>query len=489
MTQAQSYEKDHDRPLSVFDVVWVMLVLVLLCTTGTGHAQERALENLKETGKAFASVAKEVSPAVVFIKVEKTVTGTPLVPFNNDFFRRFFGEPMPGQPQSPRQQKRMVQGQGSGFIISPDGYILTNNHVVGEADKVRAKLMDGREFTAKVIGTDPPTDVAVIKIDAKNLPVLPLGDSDAVEVGEWVLALGNPFGLSHTLTAGIVSAKGRSHVGISDYEDFIQTDAAINPGNSGGPLVNLEGKVVGINTAIYSQSGGYMGIGFAIPVNMARDIYTQLVKKGNVTRGYLGIMIQDLTPEIAKSFGLKETNGVLVSDVMPDTPAEKAGLKQGDVIVKLNGEQVNEVVPFRNKVALIAPGTQAVIAVIRDGRQVSLPVKIEKMPVSDQAASSRPGIPDTLDTLGLSVVALTRDLAERHGFKGEKGILVTAVEPGSAAATAGIGPGMLIQEVNRARVDDIGEFKKAVSGKKSVLLLVRDRGGARYVTVQMDESN
>nr|HPR04791.1 trypsin-like peptidase domain-containing protein [Deltaproteobacteria bacterium] len=184
MTQALSYEKDHDRPLSVFDVVWVMLVLVLLCTTGTGHAQERALENLKETGKAFASVAKEVSPAVVFIKVEKTVTGTPLVPFNNDFFRRFFGEPMPGQPQSPRQQKRMVQGQGSGFIISPDGYILTNNHVVGEADKVRAKLMDGREFTAKVIGTDPPTDVAVIKIDAKNLPVLPLGDSDAVEVGE-----------------------------------------------------------------------------------------------------------------------------------------------------------------------------------------------------------------------------------------------------------------------------------------------------------------
>jgi serine protease Do len=451
--------------------------------SGTGHTQEKALESLKETGKAFAAVARQASPAVVFIKVEKTVTGGPSLPFNDDFFRRFFGEPMPGQPQPPQQQRRMLQGQGSGFIISADGYILTNNHVVGDADKVLVKLLDGREFTAKTIGTDPPTDVALIKIDAKNLPVLPLGDSDKVEVGEWVLALGNPFGLSHTLTAGIVSAIGRNHVGISDYEDFIQTDAAINPGNSGGPLIDLEGKVIGINTAIYSQSGGYMGIGFAIPVNMAKDIYTQLVRQGNVTRGYLGIMIQDLTPEIAKSFGLKDTKGVLVSDVMPGTPAEKAGLKQGDVIIRFNGDQVDTVAPFRNKVALMAPGSKADVTVIRDGRQQNLTVRIEKMAVPGQAPSSKTDRPDAF---GLTVVPLTGDLADRHGFRGEKGVLVTGVDPGSAAARAGIKAGMLIQEVNRRRVDTVEDFRKAASGKGTMLLLVRDRSGSRYVALEKE---
>ncbi|MCU0577151.1 MAG: PDZ domain-containing protein, partial [Desulfobacterota bacterium] len=283
--------------------------------------------------------------------------------------------------------------------------------------------------------------------------------------------------------AGIVSAIGRNHVGISDYEDFIQTDAAINPGNSGGPLIDLEGRVIGINTAIYSQSGGYMGIGFAIPVNMARDIYTQLVRQGNVTRGYLGIMIQDLTPEIAKSFGLKDTKGVLVSDVMPGTPAEKAGLMQGDVIIRFNGDQVDTVAPFRNKVALMAPGSKADLTVIRDGRQQNLTVRIEKMAASPQASAPRP---DKLDTLGLSVVTLTRDQADKYGYKGEKGVLVTAVEPGSAASRAGIGPGMLIREVNRKQVDDISEFRKALNGKGTILLLVSDRGGSRYVTLEKD---
>jgi serine protease Do len=221
------------------------------------------------------------------------------MPFGDDFFKRFFGYPYQG-PQSP-QQKYLIQGQGSGFIISTAGYILTNNHVVGDADNVIVKLIDGREFKAKTIGTDPHTDVAVIKIDANRLPVLALGDSDALEVGEWVLAIGNPFGLSHTLTAGIVSAKGRSSIGITDYEDFIQTDAAINPSNSGGPLISLEGRAVGINTAIFSQTGGYMGIGFAIPINMAKSIRDQLIKHGSVPRGYLGIMIQEITPELAKT--------------------------------------------------------------------------------------------------------------------------------------------------------------------------------------------
>ena len=429
----------HLNPLVFLGLIWVLVFVSI----PAAQAQEQGLENLKETGKAFATVAREASPAVVYIKVEKTVTSGPTMrmPFNDEFFRRFFGEPMPGQPQTIPQQKRMVQGQGSGFIISPDGYILTNNHVVGEADKVIVKLLDGREFTATIVGTDPPTDVAVIKIDATDLPVLPLGDSDKVEVGEWVLALGNPFGLSHTLTAGIVSATGRSSVGISDYEDFIQTDAAINPGNSGGPLLNLEGRAIGITTAIYSRNGGYMGIGFAIPVNMAQSIYNQLIEHGNVTRGYLGITIQDLTPELAKSFGLKDTRGILIAEVMPDTPAEKAGLKQGDVIVKFNKEAVDNFAPFRNKIAMSEPGTKVNITVIREGREKSFTVTIEKKVSGEQAASSRP---ENLEKLGLTVTTLTKELADRYGYIDEEGVVITQVDPESSAAGAGLKSGMLI---------------------------------------------
>ncbi|MFQ5902242.1 MAG: Do family serine endopeptidase, partial [Candidatus Binatia bacterium] len=346
-----------DRWIYCSRILSVLLVLSFLSVAvlpPPANAQKKAIENLRETGKAFAAVARKISPAVVFIKVEKTVTGgspfSPSMPFGDEFFRHFFGEPFPYR-QPPRQRQRIV-GQGSGFIISSDGYIVTNNHVVGDADKVIVGLIDGREFTAKTIGTDPHTDVAVIKIEAKYLPVLPLGDSDALEVGEWVLAIGNPFGLSHTLTAGIVSAKGRSSIGITDYEDFIQTDAAINPGNSGGPLINLEGRAVGINTAIFSQTGGYMGIGFAIPINMAKSIRDQLIKHGSVTRGYLGIMIQDITPALAKTFGLDTTKGVLISEVTKGSPAGMAGLARGDVIVEFNGHPVEKVGPFHNEVAL-----------------------------------------------------------------------------------------------------------------------------------------
>jgi serine protease Do len=451
-------------------------------------AQEKALENLKETGKAFASVAKGASPAVVFIRVEKTVSQGPMFrqgsPFNDEFFRRFFGEPGPGFPQMPQQQqKRQVQSQGSGFIISPDGYILTNNHVVGDADKVIVKLLDGREFTADTVGTDPPTDVAVIKIDAKNLPVLPLGDSDRIEVGEWVLALGNPFGLSHTLTAGIVSAKGRSSVGIADYEDYLQTDAAINPGNSGGPLVDLEGKVVGINTAIYSRNGGgYLGIGFAIPVNMAKGIYTQLIEHGNVTRGYLGVSIQDLTSELAASFGLKDTKGVLVSQIMPDTPAEKAGMKQGDVIVSLNGKPVDTAAALRNEIAMTAPGTTVKMGVIRDGKTRILNVKVDKMS-EDQLTASRS---ESMKDLGVSVAPLTKELAKQYGFENEKGIVVTGVDQGSLAARAGLRPGVLIQEVNRKPVKSVKELEEAwkQSGKKPILLFIKDDRGSHYIALE-----
>ncbi|HOS96205.1 MAG TPA: DegQ family serine endoprotease [Deltaproteobacteria bacterium] len=486
MTKTLVYEDRRVHPWKMIGLLLLGITLALAAAPLPANGQEKALESLRETGKAFASVAKKASPAVVFISVEKSFDAGrilgPATPFDDGFFPHRFGWPLPEQPQGPQQKRRMVQGQGSGFIITPDGYILTNNHVVGEADRVSVKLLDGREFTARTVGTDPPTDVAVIKIDAGNLPVLPLGDSDSLEVGEWVLALGNPFGLSHTLTAGIVSAKGRSHVGITDYEDFIQTDAAINPGNSGGPLIDLAGRVVGINTAMYSRSGGYMGIGFAIPVSLARDIYTRLIDHGEVTRGYLGIMVQDLTPELAKSFKVPGTRGVLVSDVMPDTPAQRAGLKQGDVIVRLNRENTDTVGTFRSRIALMEPGSRADLAVIRDGRERSIPVTVGKMPAPERKASARSR---DIDAWGLSVSDLARDQAAHYGYTREKGVIVTAVEPGSPAAQAGIRKGSLIQEVNRSPVKDSREFKEAVEGKKTLLLLVRDAEGARYVTLDL----
>jgi serine protease Do len=490
MKETIYYERQYGKAIQIFGALFLFLALVVMNMPGVVYAQEEALENLKETGKAFASVARQASPAVVFVQVEKTVAANnsmrPFPPFNDEFFRRFFGEPMPGQPQRPRQQDRMVRGQGSGFIISSDGYILTNNHVVGDADKVLVKLLDGRELTAKIIGTDPPTDVAVIKIDEENLPVLPLGDSDKVEVGEWVLALGNPFGLSHTLTAGIVSATGRNSVGISDYEDYIQTDAAINPGNSGGPLIDLEGKVIGINTAIFSRSGGYMGIGFAIPVNMAQSIYNQLIEHGSVTRGYLGVTIQELTQDLVESFSLKDTNGVLISQVMPNTPAEKAGLKQGDVVIKFNGEAVESVAPFRNKVSLTSPGTKVKITVIRDGKEKTFSVTIEKMSSQEQVAQAQP---KSMEKLGLTVRTLTPEMADQYGYEDETGVVVTQVGQGSAAASAGIIPGMLIQEVNRKQVKNVKEFEEAVekTGKKPVLMLVKDKQGSRYIALDIQK--
>jgi len=482
---------------------WIMCLaacLALAMVAYPAQGQSNGTENLRMMGKAFASTAKRVSPAVVFVKVEKVVESQPNVqffspfggdsPFGDDFLQRFFGTPSPQeQPrkfrQIPRQQQR-VMGQGSGFIISPDGYIMTNNHVVGDADKVTVKLEDGREFTAKTVGTDPHSDVAVIKIDATNLPVLALGNSDTLEVGEWVLAIGNPFGLSHTLTAGIVSAKGRSSLGLADYENFIQTDAAINPGNSGGPLVDLNGKAVGMNTAIFSQSGGYMGIGFAIPINMARVIKDQLIKTGHVTRGYLGIVIQDLTPELAKSFGLDDHQGILVAEVTEDSPAKRAGLRQGDVIVEFDGKAAEEVGAFRNRVSLEAPGTKEKITVLRDGKRQTLAVTIGKLPDTVLTASTESHTPDKL---GLTVQNLTPELADRFGYQGEKGVVVTQVTPGSVAALAGIQPGMLIQEVNRRHVHNVQELKQAVRGsgnKKSVLLLVKDDKYSRYVVLNIE---
>lgn len=470
---------------------WLLpLLLVVILFQGTVYAQkDQGLKSLKQTGQAFRSVAQKVSPAVVFIKVEKeTKNGSAAefsFPFDDDFFRRFFGTPPQGQQPRNKPQKRREVGQGSGFLISSDGYILTNNHVVGDADKVQVQLLDGREYEAEIIGADPGSDLAVIKVDESQLPFLSLGDSDKLQVGDWVLAFGNPFGLSHSLTAGIVSAKGRSGIGLNDYEDFIQTDAAINPGNSGGPLVNLDGEVVGINSAIFSRSGGYMGIGFAIPVNMAKQVKTQLIKHGEVRRGRLGVHIQDLTADLAESFGLEQPKGVLVTKVVPDSPAEAAGLKQGDVILKINQDKTDDMAGLRNRVALIKPGTKVRLTVLREGRELVLNATIGQLE-STKAQSAGGSV--TMPMFGLSLQNLTPELAERLGYQEEQGVLIAEVETGSAAARAGLNRGSLILEIDREQVHSVEQAKQLLKEKKQVhLFLVRQGEVTQYVALKAEK--
>ena len=472
-------------------VFCIFIILASGIFVPAAYSQNNGIESLKKTGKAFATVAKKVSPSVVFIKVEKIVDGQPVVkssapfrgqnPLGDELLKHFFGGSL--YPRAPQQQRLL--GQGSGFILSEDGYILTNNHVVGGAEKITVRLEDGQEYRAETIGTDPHSDIAVIKIDAEKLPALDLGDSDKLEVGEWVLAIGNPFGLSHTLTAGIVSAKGRSSLGLADYENFIQTDAAINPGNSGGPLINLDGKVVGMNTAIFTRNGGYMGIGFAIPINMVKAIKDQLIKTGGVARGYLGIIIQDLTPGLAGSFGLDDLKGILIAQVTKDSPAEKSGLKQGDVILEFGGKPVKDVGAFRNRVSLKVSGSKEKITILRDGKLQILNVTIGKLPDQGLVSDNRSHI---LTELGLTVQNLTQALADQLGYQGEKGVVVKQVSPGTIAQLAGLKPGILIQEINRKQVQNIDEFKQAIiqnEKKESILLLVKDGEYSHYLTLSI----
>jgi len=431
--------------------------------------------------RGFSDVAKKAVPAVVSIQVEKTR----LMQQGVDPFEQFFG--MRRGPQPPRPFKQ--QGQGSGFIITKDGYILTNTHVVGDADKITVKLTDGRSFTAKRIGADPRTEIAVIKIDAANLPILEFGDPSKLETGEWVIAIGNPFGLSETLTVGVVSAKGRSNIGITDYEDFIQTDAAINPGNSGGPLLNIDGQVVGINTAIYSQSGGYMGIGFAVPIDMAVAVKDQLVKDGKVTRGYLAVALNpgEVDEEMAKSFGLKKAGGVLLAEVMEDGPAAKAGLKAGDIITELNGEPVKDSVSFRRDIARIVPGTSVEATFFRDGKQQKTKVIVGTYPGDGDGKDDPVSPEDKINRFGFSVQPLNRELAGQFGFDRENGIVVTEVQEGSLAAEAGLRPGLLILRANRAEIRNMGQFRKAVSEKGNLLLQVQNPDGQRRFILLKEE--
>jgi serine protease Do len=474
----------------------LVFILLLNSFCFSEPAERKDIETLRNTGEVFAEIAEKVTPAVVFVSVEQEVVqqmpdiffGDPFEEFNDEFFKRFFGQPFPRQPQrQPRQQKQIRRGQGSGFIVSSDGYIMTNNHVVEGAEKITVKLSDNRELSAKVVGTDPETDVAVIKVDANNLPVVQLGDSDKLKVGEWVLAIGNPFGLSHTVTAGIVSAKGRSKIGLSEYEDFIQTDAAINFGNSGGPLLNIDGKVVGMNSAIFSRSGGYMGIGFAIPVNMAKYVYDKIMTEGKVTRGYMGIMLNELTPEMAEHFGVKGRKGVLVGKIEENSAAQKGGIERGDIIVKMDSKVVENPDNFRNEVARKAPGTKVNLVVIRNGEEKELSIELRAK--ESKAALAEAGGKEAKQ-LGITVQDLTPELAQQFGYPEEKsGVIVTDVDPASPAAEEGITAGTLITEVNRQKVENTQDFWKLVKkAEGSVLLYVRQNTQqgeiSRYVVVK-----
>ena len=420
----------------------------------------------------FTALAKRVGPSVVNVsttQVKKMAQDVPS-PFGpgdprNDLLERFFGGRIPRGPQ-PRQN-----GVGSGFIIDSNGTILTNYHVVGDAEKISVTLSDGKKYDAKVIGKDQKTDIAVIKIDVgRDLPSVTLGDSDHLEVGEWVVAIGNPFGLDHTVTSGIVSAKGRQ-IGAGPYDNFIQTDASINPGNSGGPLLNLRGEVVGINTAIFSQSGGNIGIGFAIPTNSVKDLLPQLRDKGRVVRGYLGTTVQKITPEIADSLGLKERGGALVADVVKGGPAEKAGLKAGDVIVEFDKKAIKDSSDLPGAVARVAPGTSVQLKLARDGKQITLPITVGELKDSEVVASS-----GQESELGLTVQPLTPDMAQSLGLERAEGLVVASVKPGSAADEAGLRSGDVITQVNRRQVKNLADYNREISRSeksKSVLFLVR----------------
>jgi serine protease Do len=441
---------------------------------------------------SFVGVAKAVTPAVVNITPSKAARAHDRRELRDHDFRdrmeEFFGfPPGPRGPQYPRERRDFRGGgMGSGVIVSPDGYIVTNNHVIDGAGDVTVTLPDKREFSGKVVGTDPKTDLAVVKIDAKDLPYARWGDAAKLEVGEYVLAVGNPFGLNSTVTLGIVSALGRGRMGITQYEDFIQTDAAINPGNSGGALVNAAGELVGINTAIFSHSGGNQGVGFAVPATMAKPVVDSLVKTGKVVRGYLGVGIQDVTLDLAKSFGLKQAQGALVSSVSDNSPAEQAGLKSGDVIVGYDEKPVSDPVDLQRKVARTPINAKIVLKLIRDGKELELPVIVAEQAEATRIARGGEGATEHA-LAGVEVLPLDREAARELGV-GVKthGVVVTAGDPDSGAERAGLRQGDVIREINRQPVRSVKDFERISSSLKkdqTVLLLIDRRGAALFLSV------
>jgi len=467
-----------------FALIPCAALLVILLGLSTGVRADDIAPLAKQMSAEFQALAEKISPAVVHVAAERVITtqgGTDM----GDMLRRFFGDEYNRRfgPNVPEQEYRQ-RALGSGFIVSEDGYVLTNNHVVENADKLVVKLADRREFEAKVVGTDPETDVAVLKIDGSDFPIAELGDSDAIAVGHFILAIGNPFGLDRTVSVGIVSAKGRSGVGITEYEDFIQTDAAINMGNSGGPIINMDGQVVGMSTAIFSRSGGSVGIGFAIPINMARSVMNAIIEQGHVTRGWLGVSIQDLTPPLAEALGLNRSTGALVTEVLEDTPAAEAGLKRDDLITAVDGKPVTSASQLRNTIASEPPESEVEVTILRDGVEKTITVVLGTKPVETASAQAQ-----VSRELGFEVSDLTDELRQRFGIEDEKGVLVVSVDEGSKAYERGLRPGAVIIEVNRQPVANVEEFDHQIAQAKvmEVLLLVRYSGGSRYIVVPVSE--
>jgi serine protease Do len=448
---------------------------------------------------SFSPVVKKVAPSVVNIFTTKTVKnpyGSDMSPFSSDpFFRRFFGNPYDEGDTRPQKRSHKERSLGSGVIVSKDGYILTNNHVVDGADEIKVALAKGtKEYDAKVIGRDPRTDITLLKIEAEGLSYITLADSDKVEVGDVVMAIGNPFGIGQTVTMGIVSAVGRGGFGVEDYEDFIQTDAAINPGNSGGPLVDAEGRLVGINTFIISRSGGNQGIGFAVPINLARDVMERLRKDGSIVRGYLGVMIQDLTPELAKEFDMEEQPGALVSGVTEKSAAAEAGLKSGDVIVEFNSKPIQDSRQLRLLASKTSPGTKVDVKVLRHGKEKTFAVTLKELPGEKAKAkgerdAENSSTDDALD--GVEVGDITPAARRKFELPDDlKGALVTGVDPESVASEKGLKPGDVIEEINRKPItnaDEAVEASKHVKNKRT-LLRVWSHGGSRYVVVDESKS-
>jgi serine protease Do len=464
---------------------------------GLGHATERALSSnppatlkLADPGEgpsksSYAPLVKEVLPSVVNISSSKVVhnrmsaeEGMPMDPF----FRQFFGQDGDGGSRPPRDSRE--KALGSGVIVSPEGYILTNNHVVDGATDVRVTLSDKREFQARIVGTDPKTDVAVLKIDAKNVTPITIGDSSKVQVGDVALAIGDPFGVGQTVTKGIISATGRGNLGIEAYEDFLQTDAPINPGNSGGALINDRGELVGLNTAIISHgSGGSQGIGFAVPANLARQVMDQILKNGHVTRAYLGIYPQDVTPAMAKAFGEKDSQGIVVGDVTPNSPASEAGIKTGDIILEVNGKSVTDSNQLRMSISMMQPGTELKLKTLRNGTERDATVKLAEMPTETAKADSKDEEGGSKALEGVEVSALNARMARELGIpETTKGVVVTDIDPASKMADSGLQKGDVIQEVNHQPVSSVSEFQSAIrKGGSDPLLLVNRDGRTLFI--------
>ena len=460
------------------------LSIIILVMMAPAWSDAARLVSEKDWSKGFVQLVKKVQPSVVSIRSERTVTLSPGEGFGEDFFKGtpfedFFKQH--GGPPPPMKRKKM--GEGSGVIVDPKGYILTNYHVVAGADKLTIRLQGGKELKGTVQGTDPKTDLAVVHVEATDLQVASLGDSDKIQVGEWAIAIGSPFGLEETVTVGVISAKGRTGLGTGTYEDFIQTDASINPGNSGGPLVDIDGQVIGINAMII-QPG--QGIGFAIPINLAKKILTELIAKGKVIRPWVGIGLQDLTEELMKSFGAKEKEGALISQVHEGSPAEKAGLKVEDIIVELDGKKVKNSQDVVREVLKREVGQQIRFDVIREGKRVEISVTTAQMP---SEPTERRGVKPEKEWFGLRVTTVTPDIAKQLGLAKAEGIVIEGIEMGSAAQVAGLRKGDVISEVNRQRIKDENDYRNAMEKTRpgqAVLLLI-NRGGTTFFVTLTEE--